>query len=152
MFKRFSGTLRKDKTKDLNSNSTSNGTSNGVNGSPATKSSFSVTKANINGTVTSVNGNGAAPRRKSTFGFNKYNSGNGDETADHDVERKDIDEMFQEFAQLIHASRRPLPTQNGDGTYNGLQSFQMGQLRLLLIGIRTQGVHWPQGGLESVRI
>lgn len=25
--------------------------------------------------------------------------------------------MFEKYAQLIHASQRPLPNQNGDGTY-----------------------------------
>ncbi|KAH8904704.1 linoleate diol synthase [Coniochaeta sp. PMI_546] len=31
--------------------------------------------------------------------------------------RQGIDEAFRSFGQLITASRRPLPTQNGDGTY-----------------------------------
>jgi linoleate 10R-lipoxygenase len=31
--------------------------------------------------------------------------------------RKDVESTFQQFAQLIHASRRPLPTQSGDGQY-----------------------------------
>lgn len=31
--------------------------------------------------------------------------------------RKDIEDAFAQFAQLIHASRRPLPTQTGDGSY-----------------------------------
>jgi len=32
--------------------------------------------------------------------------------------RQGVDEAFRSFGQLITASRRPLPTQNGDGTYN----------------------------------
>lgn len=31
--------------------------------------------------------------------------------------RKDVETVFHEFASLIHASRRPLPTQSGDGQY-----------------------------------
>lgn len=31
--------------------------------------------------------------------------------------RKDVEQTFSEFAALIHASRRPLPTQSGDGQY-----------------------------------
>ncbi|KAK7937986.1 heme peroxidase [Apiospora aurea] len=31
--------------------------------------------------------------------------------------RAGVDSSFAQFAQLIHASRRPLPIQNGDGTY-----------------------------------
>ena len=31
--------------------------------------------------------------------------------------RKDVESAFEEFAQLIHASRRPMPTQMGDGSY-----------------------------------
>jgi hypothetical protein len=31
--------------------------------------------------------------------------------------RADVEKAFQEFAQLIHASIRPMPTQTGDGTY-----------------------------------
>jgi hypothetical protein len=32
--------------------------------------------------------------------------------------RQGIEDAFRSFGQLIVASRRPLPTQNGDGTYN----------------------------------
>ncbi|KAK5321703.1 hypothetical protein LTR93_005941 [Exophiala xenobiotica] len=31
--------------------------------------------------------------------------------------RKDVENIFQQFAQLLHASQRPLPTQSGDGQY-----------------------------------
>ncbi|KAL2422066.1 Linoleate 10R-lipoxygenase [Exophiala dermatitidis] len=36
---------------------------------------------------------------------------------DTPVTRENIESIFEEFAQLIHASRRPLPTQSGDGQY-----------------------------------
>lgn len=32
--------------------------------------------------------------------------------------REGVTDAFSQFGQLIHASRRPLPTQMGDGTYN----------------------------------
>ncbi len=39
------------------------------------------------------------------------------ETVDHTASRGEVEGSFQQFAQLIHASRRPLPTQSGDGAY-----------------------------------
>ena len=39
------------------------------------------------------------------------------ETVDHAMSRGEVESSFQRFAQLIHASRRPLPTQSGDGAY-----------------------------------
>ena len=37
--------------------------------------------------------------------------------ADHTASRSDVESSFDQFAQVIHASQRPLPTQTGDGTY-----------------------------------
>lgn len=37
--------------------------------------------------------------------------------ADVSTNRGDVESAFQKFAQLIHASNRPLPTQSGDGAY-----------------------------------
>lgn len=39
------------------------------------------------------------------------------ENIDHTASRGEVEGSFQQFAQLIHASRRPLPTQSGDGSY-----------------------------------
>ena len=39
------------------------------------------------------------------------------ETVNHNASRADVESSFTEFAQLIHASLRPLPTQTGDGAY-----------------------------------
>ncbi|KAL1964166.1 hypothetical protein VTN77DRAFT_7254 [Rasamsonia byssochlamydoides] len=36
---------------------------------------------------------------------------------DHSAKRNEVIATFEKYAQLIHASRRPLPTQTGDGTY-----------------------------------
>ena len=40
-----------------------------------------------------------------------------DEAAGHAVTRADVESTFEQFAQLIHAARRPLPNQSGDGAY-----------------------------------
>ena len=39
------------------------------------------------------------------------------ESEDHSASRKAVESSFDQFAQLIHTSRRPLPTQTGDGSY-----------------------------------
>lgn len=39
------------------------------------------------------------------------------EPEDHSKARNEVSAMFEKYAQVIHASRRPLPTQSGDGTY-----------------------------------
>lgn len=41
-------------------------------------------------------------------------TGNDDDVS---ANRGDVETAFQKFAQLIHASNRPLPTQSGDGAY-----------------------------------
>lgn len=100
MLRRLSSKFGKDRKRE---NGETNGISNGVNGHSGTSNGSTASqKATTNGV-----------RRSSTFGFSKHEKKGGD------VERKDIDGMFQEFAQLIHASKRPMPNQNGDGTYNG---------------------------------
>ena len=52
--------------------------------------------------------------------------------------RQGIDDAFKSFGQLITASRRPLPTQNGDGTYNTAKK-QTGLKEDLKV-IKLQGV------------
>jgi linoleate 10R-lipoxygenase len=39
------------------------------------------------------------------------------EPVDHSKARNEVTAIFEKYAQVIHASRRPLPTQSGDGTY-----------------------------------
>lgn len=36
---------------------------------------------------------------------------------DHSVGRQEVESTFSKYAGLIHASRRPLPNQTGDGQY-----------------------------------
>lgn len=35
----------------------------------------------------------------------------------HAVKREEVQNAFEQFAQVLHASQRPLPTQTGDGAY-----------------------------------
>ena len=39
------------------------------------------------------------------------------EPEDHSKARNEVTAIFEKCSQVIHASRRPLPTQSGDGTY-----------------------------------
>ncbi|TKA77124.1 hypothetical protein B0A49_03229 [Cryomyces minteri] len=62
-------------------------------------------------------------RRSSSHTFtngdtsNEYQQTNGKiEHQDHSAD-KSVGDTFQDFAQVIHASARPLPTQSGDGSY-----------------------------------
>lgn len=61
----------------------------------------------INGSSSHVNGY----QPKSTSNYD------GKDAKAVPATRQGIDEAFRSFGQLITASRRPLPTQNGDGTY-----------------------------------
>ncbi len=44
-------------------------------------------------------------------------SGSTTATPESTSSQKDVAATFEQYAQLIHASRRPLPTQTGDGSY-----------------------------------
>ena len=39
------------------------------------------------------------------------------EIEDHSANRHEVESTFARFAQVVHASNRPLPTQTGDGSY-----------------------------------
>jgi hypothetical protein len=56
------------------------------------------------------------------------------------VTRADVARTFEEFAQLIHASRRPLPKQSGDGAYlEKVKPDLNGHMTGLDTNIRTGG-------------
>lgn len=62
-----------------------------------------------------ANGKASNSHRRSSFmGNSKKQS---EPTVDHSVGRQDIESSFSKYASLIHASRRPLPNQTGDGQY-----------------------------------
>jgi hypothetical protein len=113
MMKRFMS-FRKDKSQangingsNGHANGATNGTANGTNGSAATDP-----KAKRQSFV-----------KRASSGFMKSNGTNGvngthhEHEEDHATTRSDVDSSFAQFAQLIHASRRPMPTQSGDGSY-----------------------------------
>ena len=56
-------------------------------------------------------------RKRSSFLPQKKEKGKAKEDVDHSANRTEVESSFQKFAQLIHASRRPLPMQSGDGAY-----------------------------------
>ena len=89
MLRRFSSKIT-GKRKSDESNAKVNGSSNGVK-------------------AEKLNG----PHRQSSFVPQQKPR----ETVDHSASRGEVESSFQQFAQLIHASRRPLPTQSGDGSY-----------------------------------
>ncbi|KAB2578530.1 Cytochrome P450 [Lasiodiplodia theobromae] len=43
--------------------------------------------------------------------------GHSEQKADSSKSREEVKGTFEQFAQVLHASRRPLPTQTGDGSY-----------------------------------
>ena len=92
MLRRFSSKFNKGKHEGANG--VSNGVSNGVEkpDMPRKRSSF-------------------MPQRKEK----EREKPNGQ--VDVSANRGDVESAFQKFAQLIHASNRPLPTQSGDGAY-----------------------------------
>ena len=53
-------------------------------------------------------------RQSSFMGNGKKQS---EPAVDHSVGRQDVENSFSKYAALIHASRRPLPNQSGDGQY-----------------------------------
>lgn len=54
---------------------------------------------------------------KTLSSFSQWKKSEQPEHVDHSVKREDVSSNFEKFAQLIHASARPLPNQTGDGTY-----------------------------------
>jgi linoleate 10R-lipoxygenase len=61
-----------------------------------------------------LNVNGAQPNSKRN---SKAVAARAPEGDDNNAKRHEVSATFEEYAQLIHASRRPLPMQTGDGTY-----------------------------------
>jgi linoleate 10R-lipoxygenase len=96
MMKRYSSIFKKDK-KENASNGTANGVSSSSNEKPSTvkRTSFAF---------------GSSRKEKEK---EQTNPSPPDQTAN----REDISNVFSQYAQLIHASQRPLPSQTGDGTY-----------------------------------
>jgi linoleate 10R-lipoxygenase len=89
MFRRLSKTFNRKK----DSNGYTNGHTNGfTNGNPS---------------------KGAA----TTNGVASDSSSDHDKSQETSATREDVQNTFEQFAQLIHAAQRPLPNQSGDGAY-----------------------------------
>ena len=74
--------------------------------------------ATVNGHAEANGVNGAANGQKASKRLNVGGAAKRQwSEPDHSVTRGDVDSAFDQFAQLIHASSRPLPTQTGDGSY-----------------------------------
>ena len=95
MLRRFSSVFKKGK-KDVSQSDGVNGV-NGVDG--------------VNGS--SLSAKPDPQRRRSNLTPQKKEK----EPEDHSAGRAEVASTFEQYAQLIHASRRPLPTQSGDGAY-----------------------------------
>jgi linoleate 10R-lipoxygenase len=85
---------------------------NGINDTNDVTNGTDTNGASTNGVSA---GKPALEKRQSSFGFGtkKVKA----QSTDHAASRSDVQNSFEQFAQLIHASERPLPTQTGDGSY-----------------------------------
>ena len=100
MLRRFSSKFSKGKHEDANG--VSNGVSNG-----AEKPDLGHKRSSF-----------MAPRKeKEKEKERERDRRKTNDDQDHAANRGDVETAFQKFAQLIHASNRPLPTQSGDGAY-----------------------------------
>ncbi|KAL0258347.1 hypothetical protein SLS55_007523 [Diplodia seriata] len=82
--------------------------------------------------------NGSSP--KSSAGASPTH-GHSELKPDTSTDREDLKGTFSQFAQVLHAARRPLPTQTGDGSYvkredpaslfDNLKTFGIGDAKTL---------------------
>ena len=108
MLRRFSTKIGLSKEKGEQTNGTTNGTSNVVTKNRNTKTN-GATNTNVDGASDSK----SMPEKRPTMFSQKSKK----ETIDHGASRGDVEDSFAQFAQLVHAAMRPLPTQSGDGAY-----------------------------------
>jgi hypothetical protein len=130
LYRRLSAKFNKSSAYGSNQASV-NGTSSlgAVEEHPPQGSGTQTSKAQADGTRPSnTNGNSIGQSLESTKDVNRRHSsfaskpqpGPAQRRESKDspaASREDVEGAFEEFAQLIHASRRPLPTQTGDGSY-----------------------------------
>lgn len=108
--------LRIGHRKNEGSHGQPNGQSSGQSNGQSNVQSNGQGSGQINGPSSSQSNGAGKPdmgRKRSTFRSQKKK----EEHVDHSASRGDVESSFQQFAQLIHAARRPLPTQSGDGAY-----------------------------------
>jgi hypothetical protein len=141
--------FRKDKKSGAQVNGASNGSVNGINGVNIAHG--------INGIV-SAGMNGVVKNRIAEKTEEQIKADQADRLADSDT----IAQTFEKFAQLIHATRRPLPTQTGDGTYiehevkpslfQDLRSLGFKDVNTLMQVMRTKGKHQDDKTMIMERI
>ena len=125
MLRRFSTKFGKSKKDEVNGVGGSNGVTS-TNGTEANGSYSNGSYTNATDTKgsytngTDTNGTSSdkpnIAKRGSSFGFppKKPKSQAAAQMIDHTASRADVENAFTEYAQVIHASRRPLPSQGGD--------------------------------------
>ena len=111
MLRRFSTKFGKSRKDDGDGVSGTNGIANGSS-RPAEIDGY-----HTNGTSNNVSGsrNPGLGKRQSSYGIQSKKARKA--ATDHSASRGDVESSFAQFAQIIHASQRPLPTQSGDGAY-----------------------------------
>jgi len=88
---------------------------NGINGTNGTNGITNGTDPNGTSANGASAGKPALEKRQSSFAFGSKKAKT--QSTDHSASQGDVQSSFEQFAQLIHASRRPLQTQSGDGAY-----------------------------------
>ncbi|KKY29272.1 putative fatty acid oxygenase [Phaeomoniella chlamydospora] len=108
MLKRFTS-IRKRKEENGVVHDGANGTNGHVLNGTSNANGISEVK-HTNGTAQTS----PKPSAKKRFSFGPKRQ---QSVTEQEVDRQGIDKAFEQFAQLVHAARRPLPTQTGDGSY-----------------------------------
>lgn len=132
MLRRFStkyGFHRDSKESRTDGQTRSNGAANGVSNGYSNGAANGTTNGTANGTTNGTTNGSAAEKpsitKRSSMFASKQKKENGitqpskpqPNESHHGEKREDVESSFEQFAQLVHASQRPLPTQTGDGTY-----------------------------------
>ncbi len=116
MLRKFSTKFGKSRKDEVNTVNGTNGTtsSNGIQTNGIQTNGSYINGAETNGTSSEKPG---PTKRGSSFGFasKKSKAQAPAMIADHAASRTEVESAFAEYAQLIHASRQPLPDQQGHG-------------------------------------
>ncbi|KAK4694208.1 linoleate 10R-lipoxygenase, partial [Lecanoromycetidae sp. Uapishka_2] len=102
MLRRLSSKFGRNKKDEVNGINGTNGATNGTDTNGASTNGADAGKPNLDKRNSSLLFSPKKPKAQSV---------------DHSASRGDVQSSFEKFAQLIHASERPLPTQTGDGSY-----------------------------------
>ena len=108
MLRRFSTKIGISKDKSGGANA-----SNANNANALTNGTNHETNGATNGVTNGAGVDRPKPEKRSTMFSQKSKK----EMVNHSASRADVERSFSQFAQIIHASLRPLPTQSGDGVY-----------------------------------